>query len=267
MPGPTRSSGPSIRTRLTRAIELPQPDGDDWQQAYSRHFPRLGERSRREYDPRTCSATPRSLRRARRPDWPASWMRPTFPGSVDSQAWRRVLPGPRGGTHMPTTVVDLRPFKADGHRSPCSPATNSQTGAGLRRGRHPADLHRGHARHHDVLGFDTTIPVTIDAMVRHCQSGGGAVCTEGPGHRGIFPFGSYEVSTGTGCGQRHPAGEGRWRLGGETGGPTTTRWWAAPLTGAGIPAMGHLGLTPAVGARHRGVPRAGPHRRRRGTTG
>jgi len=91
-----------------------------------------------------------------------------------------------------------------------------------------------------VLGHETTIPVTMDAMVHHCR----AV------RRGIrrallvgdLPFGSYEVSVDEGL-------RNAIRLVQEGGvavvkleGPAVELVEA--MTATGIPAMGHLGLTP-----------------------
>ena len=47
-----------------------------------------------------------------------------------------------------------------------------------------------------VLGYDTTIPVTMDAMVHHCRA-----VSRGVRHGlvvGDLPFGSYEISVGQG---------------------------------------------------------------------
>jgi len=91
-----------------------------------------------------------------------------------------------------------------------------------------------------VLGYETTIPVTMDAMVHHCRAVRRGV------HRGLLvgdlPFGSYEVSVDEGL-------RNAIRLVQEGGvevvkleGPAVELVEA--MTATGIPAMGHLGLTP-----------------------
>jgi len=91
-----------------------------------------------------------------------------------------------------------------------------------------------------VLGYETTIPVTMDAMVHHCRAVRRGV------RRGLLvgdlPFGSYEVSVDEGL-------RNAIRLVQEGGvevvkleGPAVELVEA--MTATGIPAMGHLGLTP-----------------------
>lgn len=91
-----------------------------------------------------------------------------------------------------------------------------------------------------VLGYETTIPVTMDAMIHHCQA-----VRRGVRHGllvGDLPFGSYEVSVDEGL-------RNAIRLVQEGGvevvkleGPAVEL--VAAMTATGIPAMGHLGLTP-----------------------
>jgi 3-methyl-2-oxobutanoate hydroxymethyltransferase len=93
-----------------------------------------------------------------------------------------------------------------------------------------------------VLGHETTIPVTLDQMVHHCQA-----VARGAGHAllvGDLPFLSYEVSV-------ERAMEAAGRLLKEGGMHAVKLEGGAPvidtvrrLTDAGIPVMGHLGLTP-----------------------
>lgn len=91
-----------------------------------------------------------------------------------------------------------------------------------------------------VLGYETTIPVTMDAMVHHCRAVSRGV------RQGLvvgdLPFGAYEVSVGQGI-------ENAIRLVKEGGvamvkleGPEFDLIQA--LTSKGIAVMGHLGLTP-----------------------
>jgi len=91
-----------------------------------------------------------------------------------------------------------------------------------------------------VLGYETTIPVTMDAMIHHCQA-----VRRGVRHGllvGDLPFGSYEVSVDEGL-------RNAIRLVQEGGvevvkleGPAVEL--VAAMSATGIPAMGHLGLTP-----------------------
>lgn len=93
-----------------------------------------------------------------------------------------------------------------------------------------------------VYGFDTTLPVTVDAMIRH-----GAAVVAGSNHALVvvdLPFGSYErspaqafetaarVMQDTGCGAIKI--EGGIRMADTV----------AFLVERGIPVMGHIGLTP-----------------------
>jgi 3-methyl-2-oxobutanoate hydroxymethyltransferase len=93
-----------------------------------------------------------------------------------------------------------------------------------------------------VLGYPTTIPVTLDEMIHH----GRAVMRANP--KGLvvvdMPFGSFQVSV-------EKALEAAVRILKETGadavkleGGRRIEDAVAALTDAGIPVMGHLGLTP-----------------------
>jgi 3-methyl-2-oxobutanoate hydroxymethyltransferase len=93
-----------------------------------------------------------------------------------------------------------------------------------------------------VLGYPTTIPVTLDEMIHHAR----AVVRAAP--KGLvvvdMPFGSFQVSV-------EKALESAARILKETGadavkleGGRRIEDAVAALTDAGIPVMGHLGLTP-----------------------
>ena len=91
-----------------------------------------------------------------------------------------------------------------------------------------------------VLGFETTLPVTMDAMVHHCQAVGRGVADALL--IGDLPFGSYEASVADGV-------RNAIRLVKEGGvsvvkleGPAFAL--VETLSSNGIPVMGHLGLTP-----------------------
>ena len=98
---------------------------------------------------------------------------------------------------MPTTVVDLRRFKADGHRFAMLTCYDFQTAQIFDEAGIPL-IFIGDTLGIMMLGFDTTIPVTMDAMVHHCQAVRRGV-TEAL-VIGDLPFGSYEVSTAQGVG-------------------------------------------------------------------
>jgi 3-methyl-2-oxobutanoate hydroxymethyltransferase len=138
-----------------------------------------------------------------------------------------------------TTIVDLRRFKAEGHRFAMLSCFDVQTARCFDRAGIPVLL-VGDTLGIFALGYENTIPVTMDAMVHHCQ----AVCR---GARdalvvGDLPFGSYETSVGDGVANAV-------RLVKEGGvaavkleGPRMEL--VAALSGWGIPVFGHLGLTP-----------------------
>jgi 3-methyl-2-oxobutanoate hydroxymethyltransferase len=93
-----------------------------------------------------------------------------------------------------------------------------------------------------ILGMDTTIPVTLDAMVHHTQA-----VTRGAKHALVvadMPFLTYQVTTEEAM--RNAArlfqegGAAAVKLeGGRTVAETVRR-----ITSAGLPVMGHVGLTP-----------------------
>ena len=93
-----------------------------------------------------------------------------------------------------------------------------------------------------VLGYENTLPVTMDEMIHHCK----AVAR---GARlallvGDMPFLSYQVST-----EEAVRNAGRFlQVGGmdavKLEGGRERRPAVAAIVGAGIPVMGHLGLTP-----------------------
>ena len=94
-----------------------------------------------------------------------------------------------------------------------------------------------------VLGYDSTLPVTMEAMLHH----GAAVRRGAPDSFVVLdlPFMSYQVSRE---GALRHAGRALKEAGAdgvkvEGGGDELCRTVEA-LTGAGVPVMGHLGLTP-----------------------
>ncbi len=140
---------------------------------------------------------------------------------------------------MPTTVLDLRRFKDEGQRFVMLTCYDYQCAQIFDEVGIPL-IFVGDTLGIFVLGYETTIPVTMDAMVHHARAVSRGV------RRGLvvgdLPFGSYEVSVGQGV-------ESAIRLVKEGGvavvkleGPEFGLVEA--LTAKGIAVMGHLGLTP-----------------------
>lgn len=141
---------------------------------------------------------------------------------------------------MPTTtVLDLRRFKDEGQRFVMLTCYDYQCAQIFDEVGIPL-IFIGDTLGIFVLGYDTTIQVTMDAMVHHCQAvsrgvRSGLVV-------GDLPFGSYGVSVAQGV-------ENAIRLVKEGGvavvkleGPEVDLIQA--ITSVGIPVMAHLGLTP-----------------------
>ncbi len=94
-----------------------------------------------------------------------------------------------------------------------------------------------------ALGYDSTLPVTLDDMIHHAR----AVRRGAPGSFLVvdLPFLSYQVSPeealrSAGRVMKETGAESVKLEGGDAGTVATVR----RLVGAGIPVMGHLGLTP-----------------------
>lgn len=140
---------------------------------------------------------------------------------------------------MPTTVLDLRRFKDEGQRFAMLTCYDFQCAQIFDEVGIPL-IFVGDTLGIFALGYDSTIPVTMDAMVHHCQA-----VSRGVRHGlvvGDLPFGSYETSVAQGV-------ENAIRLVKEGGvavvkleGPEVGLVEA--LTSKGIPVIGHLGLTP-----------------------
>lgn len=93
-----------------------------------------------------------------------------------------------------------------------------------------------------VLGYDSTIPVTLDEMLHHTRA-----VARGADHAlvvGDLPFGTYQdgpsQALASAVRMLKEGGAAAVKL--EGGGPMIEV--TAHLVGAGIPVMGHLGLTP-----------------------
>jgi 3-methyl-2-oxobutanoate hydroxymethyltransferase len=140
---------------------------------------------------------------------------------------------------MSITVTDVRRFKASGKPFAMLTAYDCLMANALDEAGVPLLL-VGDTLGIFVLGYSTTIPVTVDDVVHHCRA-----VMRGVRNAlvvGDMPFGSYQASISDGV---RNAG----RLVQEGGvhavkleGPQFDL--IAELSSAGIPVMGHLGLTP-----------------------
>ena len=131
---------------------------------------------------------------------------------------------------MPVRTTKLHEMKAAGERIPCVtaydyPTARLEDAAGI-----PVIL-VGDSLGNVVLGYDTTLPVTMDDMVRHTQ----AVVRGAPNALVIadMPFMSYQASDGVGVAERRaaaprgrrPGREARGRRRRRRDGPTHRRRW------------------------------------------
>jgi 3-methyl-2-oxobutanoate hydroxymethyltransferase len=93
-----------------------------------------------------------------------------------------------------------------------------------------------------VLGYDSTVPVTLDELLMLCRAVRRGL--RAPFLVGDLPFGSYEASDEQAIATAHrfvkEAGCDAVKL--EGGGASVSR--AKAIVGAGVPVMGHVGLTP-----------------------
>jgi 3-methyl-2-oxobutanoate hydroxymethyltransferase len=140
---------------------------------------------------------------------------------------------------MALSVLDVRAFKERGTRFAMLTAYDVLTAQALDEAGIPVLL-VGDTLGIFVMGRATTIPVSLDAMVHHCQA-----VVRGAREAlvvGDLPFGSYQVSLEEGMRSAvrllKEGGVGAVKMEGP--------WFelAERLTASGIPVMGHLGLTP-----------------------
>jgi 3-methyl-2-oxobutanoate hydroxymethyltransferase len=141
---------------------------------------------------------------------------------------------------MPVTVHDLAAWKARGERFVMLTAYDALTARVLDEAGVPLLL-VGDSLGNNVLGYDSTIPVTMEeALVFTAAVARGAA---NPMIVGDLPFGSYQASAKEAmrnAARLVKAGANAIKLeGGRRSAKAVRR-----ITDAGIPVMGHLGLTP-----------------------
>ncbi len=144
-------------------------------------------------------------------------------------------------TKKPVTVVDLQRMREQGKPITMLTAYDYPTAKLADQAGIPILL-VGDSLGMVVLGYDSTVPVTVDDMIHH-----GKAVVRGAGHAHVvvdMPFGSYQggwqealrnatrIMQETGCGSVKLEG-------GERSAETVRH-----LVEAGIPVMGHIGLTP-----------------------
>jgi 3-methyl-2-oxobutanoate hydroxymethyltransferase len=137
------------------------------------------------------------------------------------------------------TIRDLRAFKERGERFVMLTAYDYPTARVLDEAGVPVIL-VGDSLAQNVLGYDTTLPVTMDEMLHHTRAV--ARGAENALIVGDMPFMSYQESVQEGL---HNSGRFLKEAGAHAvkiEGPNYEL--AATLVERGIPVMGHLGLTP-----------------------
>jgi 3-methyl-2-oxobutanoate hydroxymethyltransferase len=138
-----------------------------------------------------------------------------------------------------TTINDLARWKREGRRFPMLTAYDFATAQILDEAGIPVLL-VGDSVANNVLGYETTLPVTMDEMLHHAKAVSRGA--ESALLVGDMPFLSFQAST-----EDAIRNAGRFlKEGGmhavKIEGPRFEL--AEALAGAGIPVMGHLGLTP-----------------------
>jgi 3-methyl-2-oxobutanoate hydroxymethyltransferase len=140
---------------------------------------------------------------------------------------------------MSVTIHDLRAWKSQGRRFTMLTAYDYPTARILDEAGIPVLL-VGDTLAEVMLGYETTLPVTVDAMLHHTQAVGRGA--KNALIVGDMPFLSYQTSLEEGI-----RNAGRFL---KEGGAHAVKFEGAlpeladALTSRGIPVMGHLGLTP-----------------------
>jgi 3-methyl-2-oxobutanoate hydroxymethyltransferase len=139
------------------------------------------------------------------------------------------------------TVLDVQRFKAEGHRFAMLTAYDATTAKLLDQAGIPLLL-VGDSLGMVMLGYDTTVPVTLDDMVHHAKAVARGASTAML--IGDLPFGSYESSPEQALASASrllkEAGMHAVKLEGGSRHAGTVR----RLVENGIPVMAHVGLTP-----------------------
>lgn len=147
----------------------------------------------------------------------------------------------RSGHSRPVTILDLRKFKEEGQRFAMLTAYDFLSAQILDEAGIPVIL-VGDSLGMVMLGYDSTVPVTIDEMLHHTR----AVSRGAPNALvvGDLPFGTYQEgpSQALASATRFLKEGGANAVKLEGGGRTIDS--TALLVEAGIPVMAHLGLTP-----------------------
>jgi len=153
------------------------------------------------------------------------------------------LDGPTADTSAarPVTIRDLYAAKQRGERFIMLTAYDHPTAQLLDQNDVPVIL-VGDSVGNNVLGYDSTVPVTLDDMLHHTRAVSRGAPT--PLIVADLPFGSYQVSADDGfrAAIRLVKEAGAGAVKAEGAGPVIEL--ARRLVAAGIPFMGHLGLTP-----------------------
>ena len=145
------------------------------------------------------------------------------------------------GTSRPVSVHDLRAYKERGEQFVMLTAYDYLTAQILDDAGVPVLL-VGDSLGMVVLGYDSTVPVTVDEMLHHTRAvrrGAGRAVVVGD-----MPFGSYQVSVEDGIrnATRFLQEGGATAVKVEGAGPVVDL--TARLTQIGVPVMAHVGLTP-----------------------
>jgi 3-methyl-2-oxobutanoate hydroxymethyltransferase len=153
---------------------------------------------------------------------------------------------------MPVTIRDLRSWKQQGRRFTMLTAYDHPTAQILDEAGIPVLL-VGDSVADNVLGYETTLPVTMEEMLHHCRAV--ARGAENALIVGDMPFMSYHTSIEDGIrnagrflkeGGAHAVKLERAATDdlGPRGVPPVAMELTEALTARGIPTMGHVGLTP-----------------------